>query len=1828
MIAGFPCYCVYYPHLTCTTSFPTPVFTIFTSPVLLPSPVPVFTIFISLVIFISSECPNSGPCVSRPRGHLPVQMVLPQVQAHRSSHSPSGSIVATSGPAGALSPPAHSKPVRQLSGLAYGVDGQFFPISHHPHHQYRSIHSSLLDLKVTPSPDIESFEPSSSGGGVHGINSFSPSTERHAYHSRNQVETGLALGGGEGPGPAIYTSTTDPPVVAAERSEASPPGTGLAQLTTNHERVRPAVVPAKVSASPSVQRYHSVPTDPAGHEGFGNASSGRMSGASINDTNPDTARNPHTAAGNGQSSGSDISDGIVGVTNPYHVATSSALSDADLDQEFQQHLLEFKALEKLAERKAREQMHVAIMRKRKAEMLRVMEIKKARREMMLKGKKLGMGTEHQAGPIDNRGAGMGESTPSTSSISRQRQVASVLHARHAMGLVPPGATPLRPQVGKYDDYSMRHFFPNHMSGKGSLARGRSHAASTARLPGGLLPPSTLWMRPNLMTGGRRSGNVVSVSAAASPGRRSTASGSEDVSPLNLSSEGPKSLQASPVSGETLQRPVGGDTSRSPCRTPTHPRPNVSVSTAATSTVTTTTTSSSVASVASSGSISSSFTVSRSEASEGIQSTVVPSVALSTSSVISSSKNTTTDVSFTSLSGQTASVRVSSNPVQSSANVRSESPSAMTVTGSLVTSQTLSESISVSGALASSSSVSTVSTTQSISCVLAVAETSGSIKSSQPVTDLSAKKLKEEILESSSAFQENNSGEAISFKSANSSSQDELELGNCTEIKMEIVEEDDVEVSLSSLTDLNSATAMEVDKPNQLEEQDNSFEISAEKQSDGTSLDKVDEESPPEDRQQKTDWEDESQVKEDKDGDGSTVGVRLREMKVEKVKDAIETACSESGIPVSVEEDQRQEFAAMMDSDYQVNDDIESLNVVTRDFTETGLDKMSHGSDLSSKPIPRDSSFTPGAPAEQADSMAVCPDKSVATSDKDTDTMSMVSSKPVPNLKTESRLEEGDASSHPGSDDPERPSESPATPAAAHQAPKETAPMDLEPDFPVELPAAPHQVTGAFHRRDIAVLKPPFAITADKGYTSALDGAAGSSPLPAHNQKPFQAAGNLIVLGKASAVALTSTTTDSETPSLHGRPVSNSAIVPSPSFTSSSPLTSLPTLASSSTGPSSRAHAVNKSTESAKEREQKVRAANARRLSIETSVSGHKVQTSSGNDRGMDMRYRPADQLKSSVQHMYSEMSSPTSYTNFTPPGEPVCLTKGHSPFQPPQHVQLTASTSQAQHQASRSDGNSSLGIGSEPYSSSLDESKGGVGSKRSAFKALARKQQVRENSVLDLSVDTASSPHLKGVYQPEHPHPSAHQLHRSAVPVSSQDSMATDNFYLQGRKSDPSVHTTAQYSPGQPSLSEQSPASGMIPPSSSSSSAGHSSEVPSSLAPAAQLSSVSMSSSSKRLSGSLDKDRARPGGFLTMRHRILARDASLRTSGGMHLFTTDTDNTLAGQIAGISQFKDHVRPSISSVAQHRLRYQKPEGPSPVASQLTAPPLAPVATLTDTPPSSGLAGHNSGGYDGTSAGLDSRSSGAHYKVTPPRPGPHISGDMMYSGLERGSLDAPNHPQMYPALAPLSETMPEKHPSYSHHSLDGKTARLGPSSMNAHPDVSYQRQTEILLKQKHDPQLHQMAPVSGPGYPPHPGMGVMPVNYMAGSKQRISPGSQLPISGPGGPDMAGQQMGSAGAAPPRPSGYRSQHHDTYSMPRSQVQHPPHPHPHPHPHQHQSQQQQHEKLRRQHSDHQPPPQQQQQQPHFASGDGTLLRSGGHSQMPEGALMSGPPMQVSLFT
>lgn len=69
----------------------------------------------------------------------------------------------------------------------------------------------------------------------------------------------------------------------------------------------------------------------------------------------------------------------ISLTSSYQIAKS--MTDAELDQEFQKHLIEFKALEKLAERKAQEQMQVAIMRKRKAEMLRIMEMKKAKRDL-------------------------------------------------------------------------------------------------------------------------------------------------------------------------------------------------------------------------------------------------------------------------------------------------------------------------------------------------------------------------------------------------------------------------------------------------------------------------------------------------------------------------------------------------------------------------------------------------------------------------------------------------------------------------------------------------------------------------------------------------------------------------------------------------------------------------------------------------------------------------------------------------------------------------------------------------------------------------------------------------------------------------------------------------------------------------------------------------------------------------------------------------------------------------------------------------------------------------------------------------------------------------------------------------------------------------------------------------------------------------------------------------------------------------------------------------------------------------------------------------------
>ncbi|XP_059163175.1 uncharacterized protein LOC131946432 [Physella acuta] len=76
---------------------------------------------------------------------------------------------------------------------------------------------------------------------------------------------------------------------------------------------------------------------------------------------------------------SDVMDVPMSLTSSYQ--SSKTMTDAELDQEFQKHLIEFKALEKLAERKAQEQMQVAIMRKRKAEQLRIMEMKKAKRDI-------------------------------------------------------------------------------------------------------------------------------------------------------------------------------------------------------------------------------------------------------------------------------------------------------------------------------------------------------------------------------------------------------------------------------------------------------------------------------------------------------------------------------------------------------------------------------------------------------------------------------------------------------------------------------------------------------------------------------------------------------------------------------------------------------------------------------------------------------------------------------------------------------------------------------------------------------------------------------------------------------------------------------------------------------------------------------------------------------------------------------------------------------------------------------------------------------------------------------------------------------------------------------------------------------------------------------------------------------------------------------------------------------------------------------------------------------------------------------------------------------
>ena len=1745
----------------------------------------------------STECSTSSSCVSRSRGHLPVQMVLPQVQTHRSSHSPPTPGVVTSGPAVALSPPAHSKPLRQMSGLALGMNGQLYPVGHH---QYHGLHPGLLDLKVSSTPGIEDFEPTPSGDSSHSMSSFTTAAPEHrAYRGRIHDSAGLAIKASSETGPAVFVSDTDPTAVAVERDRSASHGPGLAQLTTSHAQIRSsAQLPGKAATSSNLQRNQIITSEPIGPEGFSHATSVRDT-TSLSSTITDTSRECHPGSSSVLSTGSNCSDGIVGVTSPYHVTTSSALtmSDAELDQEFQQHLLEFKALEKLAERKAREQMQVAIMRKRKAEMLRVMEIKKARREMMLKGQQMGLGPQNQMVSIDNRATSLGDGTNCSISMNRQKE-ASVYQARHFGSLLSSSAASAGPLSGKYDESTTRHYVPYHIASKEHYPTNRPQAAANLSKSGKESLPSS-----------RTANQDLGVERATPSQKGASGHNGMDLVPLNLSAEkGNSSRLPSSLSGHSLQATGSprhcSETIATSSQVLTVSQSGLSIPTTATNTLTTVTTAttSSVVVTSSPSTTNPISTSSQSVTNAQNMATASSPPSMSTNSNSSFSESSASALASTATvpavqTTTTSSVSIPSS-VQCNANISTHSSNNLDIPDSTSTTQAQSKSVDISvTSSATFSRSSTACATKSLTQVPA-ADITPENSASLPATTVSyTLKLKKEILEDDSSFSEtapveSSSTDGKTITSTNSSFQENSECTASAEVKMEIIEEaEDTSPHGGSVTESKSNGPGESEKHDKPIESSDTPEAAMEIKTVSAGSRAGGKESCPGKREEKISCMSESQDKINGDAPGQEdiALVCKDEMKVEIVEDTEENECPEPGAITCSEIGRHKEIPDLCDAVVKTDDALSPFEAAKDDPRNAAPTEMSHHTDLSVVQSTDDKSASPGEISIRSTSASCLAEvhTTISRTGENNQTVTSASSQNALILKSETEVEGVEKSLIPVAGSPDR-SETPAT---AHQAPTDTAALvDFDPDFPGEVGSATRLATGAYHRRDVAVLEPPFIVSAENRRKSST----GSSPLPAHNQRPFQAAGSLIVPGSASNTNVSPATSPS-----YKLPRSNSGVSTAVSSGHSNALATPLNYVSSTRVPYPDYAIVSKNAASnLREKDLKEAPPIARRTSLDLTepITHHKAQTGPGEDQEVDMRYRSFPQPKSSVPQSYCDQNLMrlTSVVMSFP------LQEHTAHLATSMQSQNRMATPQAVSQGNRSYGNNPLRPDLIP-SATPEEAKTGVGSKRSAFKTLARKRS-RDTSALDLSVDNGHS--MKGAYPLGQAYSSDQNIPRPSAP-SYQEGPTTDsisfqeNLHQQGRQSDPVPHARIPYPNGHPMLVGSSPAFLPMAPSSTIPHK-HPAEIP--------------SGSSKRLSGSFDKDRARPGGFLTIRPRNLTRDSVMNTTG-MHLFTTDTDGMASGNVSSMPKLQEHVRPSISSVAQHRLRYQRPEGNIPVGGQLSGPPVS----LSEASHSARMIySHEYArgfGYD-PQRDADANASS---KIPAPRPG-----DLTYEGVQHGMQNFSSQPQGYPPHLAPSETIPEKRQKRTHPELETTMARLGPAAIGGQPGASFQRQSEIMLNSKQDQQHQHMASVSTgylvPGPPPP--QGIFPTPYMLSSKQGLSPGAQYPNSGTVGPEQGEVRRG--GVPPVRPPPdlkFQPQAVQDSYMKRSYLHYQQQLQSQQQPQLEQEKQrrQQHEQHQQQQQQQHQQQQQQQQQQHLGPAESGLVRPIPHSKQNYGPLEGG---------
>ncbi|GFO27578.1 hypothetical protein PoB_005408300, partial [Plakobranchus ocellatus] len=1621
-----------------------------------------------------SETTTTGSSVPRTRGHLPVQMVLPQIQAQRPPNVPLGSAVVTSSSVTTLSPPAHCKTFNKLPRLTLSSDRPYFPFDHHS--RYGALHSGVVELNST---GMEASPPTESNLRID------------VYPSHSYKIDGLALRALEENVSTAYEHAES--VMVVEENSTSAPGTALGPLTA-----------AAMSTSPTLECYpaRSAVLLPESRSGkVGSAATNLLD--NMNNEMIESASHSNSGLTTSVANESDT----IGITAPYHMTPSSALalSDAELEQEFQQHLLEFKALEELAERKAREQMQVALMRKRKAEMLRAMEIKKARRDILLKDDKCDLGKGHR-GSVDgfnlthddskgNDVLGVSTHSGGTAQVKGGNDInhlkASSIHSQWYSSTAP---SQMNLSSSDFGEHSTQYYIPTGMSGR--------HSYTTNKVCTVTSSAETL---TNTQSAFNTNQDVVKDNSNNNGGAtivgNSTIETSDLIQPLNLSAGQKKSPELSSDSNSSSPNGKGITFNHTAVleSSQTHlpvSKP-VAVATKSTSTVST--------GISISSSASTTFCTSSS------------SLILSSPGLLSPSMSSEGPLLSNITTSVNKSTKISSPTTKSVSRVLSttlcSAPTCTVNTTNSVCSVASSESDSTTPMLAPNS----CNTLESCSSVIGTDTPRASTDVRQKCESPLHKTFNED-----KDFSEMTAPAASPVPTTSSSV---MEFETTVDIKMEIVENDiemlnhnsDLALPLSDNMAIikleNNVIAMDKATADCIGE--NSASVTSEEADRSRLLEKLENSN--------------AENLEDEEGEKilSNKGLCIEQSStaVDQHKNATIASESEELPYVEKTEPQSMEMDTL-DDDPLSSHDTSSANPEKSDPVK--IEILAENTDEITSYIGYENASEKTSTTGSDHSLGVSTSILTTTSEArvsctpegnsrmDEDSLKEnVDEISVPAVKVEINSplnadRSGDTPKNMLSTTKDK-SPIPDSPMAAHQAPTDTLHLKFD-NKTLELNGPAHNIKSAYERRNVAVFEPPFVLESSG---EALD--LGSSPQPAHSQKPFQIVGTLLQPSTTTTGSKISGTSKSAVPALTVH-----------TATSTSNNNSLVPLLNESNGKERSSQSKNNVKNNVSEGQVGMMSLSRRAsLDVTEHPARHKILPLSQDDQMIQLHSNLPDQANFTATPLYS-LSEKNGTRSSCPEGAPSVLgsqeNQDHSTsVSCHRHDSIKSTDSYVrQHSASSVHllSGSQDAVGSRAHSDA-------IGVKRSAFKTIDRKQ-TRDNSVIDLSIDRVNSSNAKNAFFHGRPNFSSdHDRQRPQI-SSTQDmqSIASTEFmYQQGRRSDPGVHTRLPIPPGHPLYNDNAAKCNRLPSPSSMMHSGPSSF----FSPSFPLSSVSSSSSYKRAAGSIEKNRARPGGFLTMRHRLSSCDPSLR-SAGLNLERNKSDNSLAGVNLPAQLQSDNMRPSISSVSQHRLQYQKADG-GPMSNQMYGPALLSGEDVTT---SSGLTLSPVGPtapFDVHQAARGGANS-LQRKVSPSRPTPINPGrgGYVYCGLERGPPHQPR--QLYHRHMPptLTEIHPDKQSNNKLYHAENRGEGVGPANVDAHSESVLQRQSEAMHKPKQELHSH----MSSPGYQ---AQAAQPVALVPTSKQNASPSGQPHTNGR---NFHMEQKGSSITDSPafRPSDYRVQ------------------------------------------------------------------------------------------